>query len=141
MADVVSRETRSRMMSGIRSKDTKPELLIRQGLHRRGLRFRLHDKRLPGRPDLFFPRYSAAIFVDGCFWHGHDCKYFKLPKTNQQFWKTKIDANKSRDLMSRAQLHALGIRTITVWECETRVVPAALEKRLDQIKAWITRPS
>ena len=139
MADIVSREIRSRMMSGIRSKNTKPELLVRQGLHRRGLRFRIHDTRIPGKPDLYFPRYSAAIFVDGCFWHGHHCKYFKLPQTNRDFWNAKIDANKSRDFITRAKLSKLGIRTLSVWECETRTKCEQFDAKLDQIYDWITK--
>lgn len=137
MADVVSRDTRSRMMSGIKSKNTKPERLIRQGLHRRGMRFRLHDSRLPGSPDLYFPRFSAAIFVDGCFWHGHNCKYFKFPKSNVQFWKSKIETNRNRDSVTRSQLQDLGIRTLTVWECETRTSVEEMEKLLDKIEFWI----
>ena len=137
MADIVSSNTRSRMMSGIKSKNTKPELLVRRGLHRRGLRFRIHDARILGKPDLYFPRHSAAIFVDGCFWHGHDCKYFKLPQTNQDFWNAKINANKSRDLVTRAKLYESRIRTLTVWECETRTTLEKLNHRLDQIYDWV----
>ena len=93
MADVVDRKTRSRMMSGIRGKNTRPELLIRKGLHARGFRFRLHDKRLPGKPDLVLPKYSAVIFVHGCFWHGHDCHLFKWPQSRREFWRKKITRN------------------------------------------------
>jgi len=139
MVDIVTKEKRSRMMSGIKSKNTKPERLIRQGLHRRGMRFRLHDSRLPGRPDLYLPRFSAAIFIDGCFWHGHDCKYFKLPQTNEQFWKSKIQANKNRDSITRSQLENLGIRILAVWECETRTSMKEIEILLDKIEAWIKK--
>ena len=97
MVDIVDKATRSRMMSGIRGKDTKPEVLIRKALHGRGLRYRLHASDLPGKPDLVFPRYGAALFIHGCFWHGHDCKYFKLPATRTEFWGGEINDNRDRD--------------------------------------------
>ena len=117
MPDVVDKATRSRMMSGIRGKDTKPEMLVRRGLHGLGFRFRLHDKRLPGKPDLVLPRYRAVIQVQGCFWHGHDCALFKWPSTRQEFWKTKITGNQARDARNLAALEDLGWRTLTIWEC------------------------
>ncbi|TCJ30424.1 very short patch repair endonuclease [Nocardioides jejuensis] len=121
MPDVVSPEVRSRMMSGIRGKNTKPELLLRRELHRRGLRFRLHDKRLPGSPDLVFPKFKAVVFVNGCFWHGHvGCRYFKIPQTRRDFWLAKITRNQKRDVEVRAALSELGWRVATVWECATR---------------------
>ena len=108
-------------MSHIRGKDTKPEILIRKGLHARGFRFRLQDKRLPGKPDLVLPKYGVAIMVNGCFWHGHKgCKYATRPKTNMEFWDTKIARNKHRDEVTAAHLEALGWTVITVWECELR---------------------
>src|SRR3546814_10547828 len=94
MADVVSIDVRSRMMSGIRSTNTKPEMILRRGLHAAGFRFRLHDRRLPGKPDLVFPRYSAVLFAHGCFWHGHNCHLFRLPATRTDFWAAKIDRNR-----------------------------------------------
>src|ERR1700733_3845367 len=94
MADVVSPEVRSRMMSGIRGKNTKPEMVIRRGLHARGYRYLLHDGRLPGKPDLVFPKHRAVIFVHGCFWHGHDCHLFKWPKSRWGFWRKKIERNR-----------------------------------------------
>lgn len=120
MPDVVDQATRSRMMAGIRGKDTKPELLIRRGLHRLGFRFRLHDKLLPGGPDLVFPKYSAAIQINGCFWHGHDCHLFKWPSTRQQFWKQKINGNKERDKHTLIALEVLGWRVLTIWECSLK---------------------
>lgn len=93
MADVVDRKTRSRMMAGISTKNTKPELVVRRLLHRMGFRFRLHHKDLPGKPDLVLPSYDVAVLVNGCFWHGHECHLFKWPKTNTQFWKKKINGN------------------------------------------------
>lgn len=108
---------RSRMMSGIRGKNTKPELAIRSALHREGFRFRLHRKDLPGRPDLVFPRHHAVLFVHGCFWHGHDCHLFRWPATRQEFWRGKIEGNIARDKKQRAALLDTGWRIATVWEC------------------------
>ncbi len=107
MADIVSRETRSRMMAGIRSRDTKPELAIRRALHAMGYRYRLHGK-LPGRPDLVFPSRNAVIFIHGCFWHGHDCPLFRLPGSRTSFWTTKIDGNRRRDAAALEALAAAG---------------------------------
>ncbi|MCZ7596706.1 MAG: very short patch repair endonuclease [Gammaproteobacteria bacterium] len=117
MVDVVSPETRSRMMSGIRGKDTNPEMLIRRSLHKQGFRYKLHESTLPGRPDLAFPRYRAVIFVNGCFWHGHDCHLFKWPGTNLDFWRKKIGRNREKDNESLAALDDLGWRVLVIWEC------------------------
>ena len=117
MADVVSATVRSRMMSGIRSKDTRPEIILRKGLHRLGFRFRLHDRRLPGRPDIVLPKYKAVIFAHGCFWHGHDCHLFKWPSTREDFWREKIGRNKNVDKRSEHALNATGWRYAIVWEC------------------------
>lgn len=117
MADVVDPATRSRMMSGIRGKNTRPELLIRKALHARGFRYRIHCKDLPGNPDLCFPKHQAVIFVHGCFWHGHDCHLFKWPQTRPEFWRTKIDRNREVDARAMAELAAAGWRVGTVWEC------------------------
>lgn len=117
MADTVSPETRSRMMSGIRGKDTKPEMILRRGLHALGFRFRLHDKRLPGKPDLVFPKYRAVIFAHGCFWHGHDCHLFKWPSSRPEFWLAKINRNREADARSEALLAQDGWRQCIVWEC------------------------
>ena len=116
-ADVVSPAVRSRMMAGIKGKNTKPELLLRSELHRRGFRFRLHRRDLPGRPDLVFPKRGAAIFVNGCFWHGHDCHLFRWPGTRPEFWRDKIGANIERDLRNRDELLAEGWRVAEIWEC------------------------
>ena len=108
-------------MSRIRGKDTKPELLVRKGLHARGFRFRLQDRKLPGRPDIVLPKYGVAIMVNGCFWHGHKgCRYATKPKSNIEFWETKIARNKHRDEVTYAHLEALGWTVIIVWECELR---------------------
>lgn len=139
MADIVSPQKRSQMMAGIRGRDTKPELLVRRELHRRGFRFRLHRKDLPGRPDVFLPKYQATIFINGCFWHGHDCKHFRLPKTNTQFWKDKIERNRERDLIARTRLSALGIRYATVWECDTK--NGQFICTIDKLEAWLRESS
>lgn len=117
MADIVSPEKRSQMMAGIKGKDTKPEIAIRKALFALGLRYRIHDKRLPGKPDLVFPGRKAVVFIDGCFWHGHDCHLFKMPSTRQDFWSSKIGSNRQRDAKVRAQLQEAGWRCLTVWEC------------------------
>ncbi len=108
------------MMSGIRGKDTKPEMIIRRGLHARGFRFRLHDRTLPGKPDLVFPKYRAVIFVHGCFWHGHECHLFKWPKTRVEFWREKIEGNRARDVRVALELRGSGWDVIEVWECQLK---------------------
>ena len=120
MADIVSPEIRSRMMSGIRGQDTKPEILLRSGLHRLGLRFTLRSK-LPGKPDLVLPRYRVAVFFHGCFWHGHQgCHLFRLPGTRTDFWKVKIEGNRERDARVLDSLVADGWRVAVVRECAIR---------------------
>ena len=104
-------------MSRIRGKNTKPEMLIRRGLHQRGLRYRLHLASMPGTPDIVFPKYRTVIFVHGCFWHGHGCSLFKLPKTRTEFWTNKIYHNKVRDKHSLAALKKKGWRALVIWEC------------------------
>ncbi len=117
MADIVCKEVRSKMMSGIRAKNTKPELIIRKGLFAKGLRYRLHDKKLPGKPDLVFPKFRVVLFVNGCFWHGHACDLFKIPSTNSDFWKNKIGTNQANDEKNKELLLAAGWRVVTIWEC------------------------
>ena len=142
MADVVPAEVRSRMMSGIRGKNTKPELLLRKGLHARGFRFRLHDPDLPGKPDIVFPRYRAVIFAHGCFWHGHDCHLFKWPKTREEFWRAKIARNREVDAKSEATLTKIGWRHAIIWECalkgRTRLPQ---EQMLDSCATWLKSDS
>lgn len=120
MVDVVPAEVRSRMMAGIRGTNTRPELLLRRGLHAAGFRFRLHDRALPGKPDIVLARWRAVIFAHGCFWHGHDCHLFKWPSTRTDFWQEKIGRNQAVDLRTRDALQALGWRQATVWECALR---------------------
>ena len=107
-------------MSGIRAKDTDPEIKIRRALHARGFRFRLHAKNVPGKPDLVLARYRAAIFVHGCFWHGHDCPMFRMPGTRQAFWEVKLERNRQRDIEVQRQIGEAGWRSATVWECAIR---------------------
>ena len=104
-------------MSGIQGRNTRPEILIRKALFARGFRYRLHDKRLPGKPDLVFPRYRAVIQIHGCFWHGHDCHLFKWPSTRPEFWRQKIHSNVERDTRNQQKLLDAGWRTLVIWEC------------------------
>lgn len=139
MADVVNQLKRKEMMAGIRNKNTRPEMLIRKALFARGYRYRLHHKSLPGKPDIVLSRYKATIFINGCFWHCHDCHLFKWPQSRTAFWKTKIDANKARDAKTKTALLAAGWRILVVWECalkgKTRQQPQDV---FDQIEAWIS---
>ncbi len=120
MADVHTPEIRSYNMSRIRNKDTKPELIVRKFLFSNGYRYRLHDKRLPGKPDIVLPRYKTVIFIHGCFWHGHDCKYFVLPKTNTEWWLEKITGNKLRDVENYRKIRQRGWRVLVIFECELK---------------------
>ena len=120
-------------MSRIRGKDTKPEILVRKGLHARGFRFRLQDRKLPGTPDIVLPKWGVAIMVNGCFWHGHKgCRYATRPKANTEFWDAKIVRNRHRDEVTAAHLEALGWTVITIWECELKGKDA-VETRLDAL--------
>ncbi|GAB2884805.1 very short patch repair endonuclease [Microvirgula curvata] len=142
MTDIVDKATRSRMMSGIRGKDTKPEVLIRRALHSQGFRYRLHDKGLPGKPDLVFPKYKAVVFIHGCFWHGHDCRYFKVPQTRTAFWQDKINTNRQRDARQLAQLLQAGWRVLVIWECATRKNESLSKDMLiDYTANWLTMGS
>ena len=136
MIDVVDRITRSRMMSGVRGKDTQPELLLRHALHSVGLRFRLHMAGLPGRPDIVFPKYKAVIFVHGCFWHRHaDCAFATTPATNVGFWKSKFEQNVLRDAQNLDRLRQAGWRAAIVWECA--VAKNGPEKLAKRLAAWL----
>lgn len=131
-------EQRSRCMVAIKGKDTKPEMIIRKYLFSRGLRFRVQVRKLPGTPDIVLPKYKTVIFVNGCFWHGHEgCKYFRLPKSNVEFWSEKIERNIERDRESMQALFDLGWKVIRVWECELRN-KANREETLDGIYNSIT---
>jgi DNA mismatch endonuclease (patch repair protein) len=119
-------------MSAIHAKNTKPELLVRRYLFSRGFRYRLNDPRLPGHPDLVLRKYRTVVFVNGCFWHGHEgCKYFRLPQTNTEFWQAKITRNSERDKAEQRALAALGWHSITVWECQLK--PKVREQTLESL--------
>jgi len=121
MADVHDKATRSYNMSRIKYKNTKPEILVRKFLFANGFRYKLNDKKLPGKPDIVLPKYKTVIFVNGCFWHGHEnCKYFKLPGTRTEWWKEKIEKNIENDLKKQSHLVDLGYKVIIVWECEIK---------------------
>jgi len=138
MADIVTRKKRSEMMAGIRGKDTKPELVIRRGLHALGYRYRLHRRDLPGNPDIVLPKYDAVILVHGCFWHGHDCHLFRWPKTREEFWREKIAGNVARDEAAERELLDRGWRVLRIWECavkgKTRLNSEAV---LNCVDAWM----
>lgn len=136
MVDVVDQATRSRIMARVRGRDTKPELALRHALHRRGIRYGLHNRRLPGKPDLVFRRFKAVCFVNGCFWHRHvGCRYAVTPKTRSRFWIEKFDANVRRDRRNLAELTASGWRVAIVWECALREATATVVAA--QIEAWL----
>lgn len=119
--DVHDKKTRSYNMSCIKGKNTKPEEIVRKYLFSQGFRYRKNDKRLPGTPDIVLPKYRTVIFVNGCFWHGHQgCRYFVVPQTNTEFWMNKIDANRIRDQKKISELEAMGWKVIVIWECELK---------------------
>ena len=119
--DIFTPDNRSRIMSLIKGKDTKPEIIVRRYLFSRGLRFRKNDNRLPGHPDIVFPRYKTVVFVNGCFWHGHEaCKYYVIPKSNSEFWQAKIQTNISRDVAIYDKLAKQGWAVLVVWGCELK---------------------
>jgi DNA mismatch endonuclease (patch repair protein) len=133
MADKWDTATRSRTMSRIRSRDTKPELVVRSLLHRQGYRFRLHRKDLPGRPDIVLPRYRTVVFIHGCFWHQHKaCPAGHMPKSRQDYWEPKLARNVKRDAKHRRQLRAQGWQVLTVWECQIKRNPKKVLGRLRQ---------
>ncbi|MCD6525605.1 MAG: DNA mismatch endonuclease Vsr [Desulfuromonas sp.] len=143
MVDIVDKSTRSRMMSGIRAKDTKPEVIIRNKLHSRGYRYRKNVKGLPGTPDIVLKKFNAVIQIHGCFWHGHDCDDFKWPSTRKNFWKNKILGNQNRDRLSEQQLIRDGWRLLIIWECVIKkaIKDNGLEELIDQISFWIKSDS
>jgi DNA mismatch endonuclease, patch repair protein len=138
LADVVSPSKRSEMMSGIKGKNTKPELILRRGLFRRGFRFRVHVSRLPGKPDIVLPKYKAVVLANGCLWHEHKCSLFKWPSTRPEFWRTKIESNKRHDAKSLEALKAQGWRVIVVWECSMKGKGRwPVDELLDSVAGWI----
>lgn len=136
VVDVVDKQTRSRMMAGIRGKDTRPEIRLRKALHGMGFRFRLHDKRLPGRPDIVLPKWKVAIEVHGCFWHRHEgCRFASVPATRPEFWAEKFAANVARDRRNLEKLQEAGWRTVVVWECWLREKDISV--LIGELSAWI----
>ena len=126
------------MMSGIKCKNTRPEMLVRKALHRRGFRYRLHDKSLPGKPDLVFAKYNAVIQINGCFWHKHSCYLFKWPSTHKEFWKNKIEGNVKRDKYNLDLLEEDGWRSLTIWECVLKgKTKRPFEQLIDDIEDWL----
>jgi DNA mismatch endonuclease (patch repair protein) len=125
------------MMAGIRGRNTKPEILVRSALHHLGFRFRLHVRELPGKPDIVLPLYDAVIFVHGCFWHGHDCPLFRVPKTREDFWRNKIGRNRANDQKAREALLAAGWRVGVVWECAIRGAGKDIEAVASRLGKWL----
>lgn len=138
MADIVDQNTRSRMMAGIKSRNTAPELILRRGLHGLGFRFRLHVATLPGKPDIVFPSRKAVVFIHGCFWHGHSCHLFRWPSSRMEFWRKKIVRNREKDAENEMALIAVGWRILTVWECaikgRTRL---SLDEMIQAAATWL----
>ena len=137
MSDIFSSQKRSDIMSKISGKNTKPEILVRKFLFSKGFRYRINVKTLPGKPDIVLPKYKTIIFVNGCFWHGHNCKKGKLPSSNTDFWKEKISNNKSRDAQNSDLLVKLGWKVIIIWQCEISKIDnriKILNKLLEDIK-------
>lgn len=122
-------DARRRNMAAVRAQDTKPELIVRRHLHAAGFRFRLHRRDILGHPDIVLPKFRAVVFVHGCFWHGHDCRYFRWPATRSEFWRKKIGANAARDEMVRRELTDDGWRVFSIWECTTRINDLAERSR------------
>lgn len=138
MVDTISASERSHVMSLVKGKNTRPEMVVRRMVHGAGFRYRLHGAKLPGKPDLVFSRKRKVIFVHGCFWHRHEgCALARIPKSNQEFWLTKLEGNKERDESNLRKLHEIGWETLVVWECELRDL-GALEQRLRSFLADVT---
>lgn len=135
--DTLTPEQRSRVMAAIHGKNTKPEMMVRRYLFACGFRFRVNHPRLPGHPDIVLRKYRTVIFVNGCFWHGHDCGAYRPPKTNEEFWTRKIERNKERDQTEQLQLATMGWHCITVWECELK--PAVREQTLSSLEYTLHR--
>ncbi len=138
MTDIVDTGTRSRMMSRIGPTNTRPEMIIRKGLFKKGYRYRLHSPNLPGKPDLVLSKYRALILVNGCFWHGHSCNLFKWPRTREKFWRNKIGSNRKRDERNIGKYRELGWRVLIVWECSLKGKHRLdTECLIEMISSWI----
>lgn len=133
-----TRSQRSKMMAAVKSKNTAPEVNVRKALYAKGLRYRLHNKKLPGNPDLVFKKYKAVIFINGCFWHMHNCKFGQIPKTNKKFWLNKLSQNKKRDELNIAKLHEMKWRVKIIWLCMLKNKRTFIsEKQIDDVIRWI----
>lgn len=143
MTDITDPVTRSRMMGGIKGKDTKPEMAVRRALHARGFRYRIHDKTLDGKPDIVLPKWHAVVFVHGCFWHQHHgCSNAKMPTSREVFWRKKLDDNRTRDRRQIKNLESQGWRVAVVWECSVRRLLKSSDTTLiDTLVAWLTTSS
>ena len=142
MADIKTPDERSRNMAAICSKNTKPEIIIRKALYALGFRYRLHSKNIPGKPDIVLTKYNAVIFIHGCFWHGHDCYLFKLPKTRTEFWEKKIELNRLRDKKVMNELEQSGWRVATVWECALKGREKMdINKLINTLSEWLKTDS
>ncbi len=137
MSDNMTKEKRHLCMSHIKGKNTQPEWIVRRFLFHHGFRYRLHDKRIPGSPDIVLPRYHTVIFVNGCFWHSHDCLHSKLPKTNTDFWEAKMRRNKERDAYNYSKLHSMGWYVILIWECELK--PSKRNETLENLMSVLNK--
>ena len=136
--DTVDKETRSRIMSSVGQKDTGPETSLRYALHKAGLRYCLHDRTLPGSPDLVFPRFKAVVFVHGCYWHSHGCYKSTVPKSRREFWEDKFSANRERDKCNVAFLRERGWRVLTVWECILKgKTSVPVDNTAEAVKSWL----
>ena len=139
--DTVDKETRSRIMSSVGQKDTGPETLLRYALHKARLRYRLHDRTLPGSPDLAFPRFKAVVFVHGCYWHSHGCYKSTIPKSRREFWEDKFSANRERDECNVGFLRERGWRVLTVWECILKgKTSVPVGNIAEAVKSWLDSP-
>lgn len=139
MPDTLTKEQRHHCMSNIRSKNTKPEILVRKELFKKGFRYRINVSKLPGKPDIVLPKYKTAIFINGCFWHGHQgCRHFIIPKTNAEYWISKIRSNQQRDKESVSKLQQAGWKVLTIWECE--LTATEFPETIRKVEAIINAP-
>lgn len=138
MTDILSKPARARLMASVKTRDTKPELIVRKAVHARGLRYRVNLNALPGKPDMVFPKFRSVVFVHGCFWHKHDCHLFKWPSTREEFWRKKLLGNEKRDELNKKRLNEKGWRVMEVWECSVRgKTRKAADQVAERINAWL----
>jgi len=137
--DKLTSQKRSENMGRIRSKDTKPELIVRKYLYSKGFRYRLHSRMLPGKPDIVLPKYKAILQINGCFWHYHECKYMRIPLSNSMYWETKLQRNRDRDVVNNKILMEMGWRVLIIWECALKYASASSRiEILKKIESWVT---